>query len=140
MRLRALPRLIVPGAFALAGGVFLAYVYGHDPNGPGLIPACPSRTLLGVYCPGCGSTRALHALLHGELYAALRYNPLMVSFLPLILYLLAAEAARTVLGKELPPVFRSRVWIWTVFALIVVYAVFRNLSAFPFNLLAPTPI
>lgn len=40
------------------------------------VPACPLRTLTSIPCPTCGSTRAGFALLHADLLAALRLNPL----------------------------------------------------------------
>lgn len=50
-----------------------------DPSTPGgVIPPCPSKTLLHVVCPGCGSTRAIDALLHLDLPGALAYNALAV--------------------------------------------------------------
>ncbi len=46
-------------------------------------PRCPFLSLTGFRCPGCGSQRAIHYLLHGEVVQAARMNLL---FLPGILY------------------------------------------------------
>ena len=40
----------------------------------GLMPRCIFRDLTGWSCPGCGSQRALHALLDGEPLKAWSYN------------------------------------------------------------------
>ena len=50
-----------------------------------IFPACPIHQLFGVDCPGCGATRALAALLHGHLRAALQLNALFVLLLPFAL-------------------------------------------------------
>jgi hypothetical protein len=47
-----------------------------------LYPQCPVREYLGLLCPGCGSTRALAALLRGHLIEALHRNALFVLLLP----------------------------------------------------------
>jgi Protein of unknown function (DUF2752) len=39
-------------------------------------PACPLHAATGLPCPGCGTTRAIEALLAGEWSAALALNPL----------------------------------------------------------------
>ena len=52
-------------------GVGALLLYSFDPSAPNnYFPRCPSYWLLGVYCPGCGITRALHALLHGDVVQA----------------------------------------------------------------------
>ena len=39
---------------------------------------CPFQRFTGLYCPGCGGTRALKALLHGDLLLSLQYHPLVL--------------------------------------------------------------
>lgn len=48
-------------------------------------PGCTFRRLTGLECPGCGGTRALRALIGGEPWAALRYNPFIIVTLPILL-------------------------------------------------------
>lgn len=47
-------------------------------------PPCPFYTLTGWRCPGCGSQRAIHQLLNGNVIAAWHYNPLMVAAIPYV--------------------------------------------------------
>jgi hypothetical protein len=41
-----------------------------------LLPACPFHRITGVACPGCGTTRAVLALLRLDFAAGLAVNPL----------------------------------------------------------------
>ena len=43
-------------------------------DGTWLLPACPFRTVTGIRCPGCGTTRSFIAMGHGRLAEAWRYN------------------------------------------------------------------
>jgi len=52
-----------------------------DPATSPIFPPCPWRAATGWLCPGCGSARALHALLHGSVTDALRLNGLAVAAL-----------------------------------------------------------
>lgn len=38
---------------------------------------CLFHLATGLYCPGCGGTRAVRALLHGELALSFQYHPLV---------------------------------------------------------------
>lgn len=76
----------------LALAVLLLYCV--DPASAGLYPACPLHLLTGLQCPGCGSLRGLHHLLHGEVRAALGYNVLLIVTLPLLAWMLGAWAMR----------------------------------------------
>ncbi|HTA66586.1 MAG TPA: DUF2752 domain-containing protein [Xanthomonadaceae bacterium] len=100
-----------------------------------VLPPCPFHALTGLYCPGCGSTRALYSLLHGDLPQALAMNPLLVIALPWVA-LMALHAAGWRL-RVLEPLLRSieRPLPWLV--VLLGYALLRNLPFAPFTLLAP---
>lgn len=108
-----------------------------DPATSGVFPPCPVRYLTGWYCPGCGSLRAIHQLLHGNLRAAWAMNPLALTLLPFLTYGLVSHALRAIRGQGLPRLFLQGVWIHALFAAILVFGIVRNLPVHPFDLLAP---
>lgn len=61
-----------PLAF-LAGAALLAPTLLR-PGADGLV-LCPFRRITGVWCPGCGMTRAFAWMAHGDLHESLRYHP-----------------------------------------------------------------
>jgi len=71
-----------------------------------LFPKCPFYWLTGWKCPGCGSQRALHHLLNGNIIGAFQANPLFVFALPYVLFGLALEY--TDWGKKQPDI--KRIW------------------------------
>lgn len=108
-------------AIAALAGLFLL-----DPAVCRLFPPCPLHALTGAYCPGCGSLRAMHRLLHGDLAGAFRLNALAILSVP-VLGLLA-----------LRPSWTRRAWTpWLCLGVLVLYGIFRNVGAWPFVLLAP---
>jgi hypothetical protein len=127
------------GTLAVVVGVWVLRVF--DPNVAGsFFPPCLFHEFTGLYCPGCGITRALHALVHFDLQRALAMNPLMVVALPL-LALMAVHAWtpwRLLSPRLLSPrvervLFNGYGWI----AVLLVYWVLRNLPWWPFAWLAP---
>jgi len=59
-----------------------AILFCFDPSGYSFFPICVFHQTTGLLCPGCGSLRALHQLLHGHLLIAFRFNPLLLLSLP----------------------------------------------------------
>ena len=120
-------------AAAAVGAAVLWHVDPHQAGNP--LPPCPSLWLTGLFCPGCGTTRALHALLHGDLPGALAMNPLMVVSLPPVAVLLAQELQ--LLPRAMAPLAQrlgnARVWA----VVLIGYGVLRNLPWPPFSWLAP---
>jgi hypothetical protein len=118
-------------------------------------PLCPTATLLGVPCPGCGLTRATFALLHGDLQGALRLHPLAPLLAPLFVGALFSVALGYVAGpdRRLPrlPIPKRFVtpagWLLLVLVLGVWLSRFfgafggpvpvRSIRAAPFHALAP---
>lgn len=134
--IKALPTKYLLAAFILAFLLVAVLLWQFDPNQVGNpLPPCPFNWLTGLYCPGCGATRALHALLHGDLEKAFSMNPVFVLALPVVVLLLLHQMA-TLPGSLIKAVHffsDARPWAW----LLISFAILRNLPWYPFSLLAP---
>ncbi len=76
-------RLTGPAAALGVVGVSWAAVAVLRPSDAGPTP-CPWRSITGLDCPFCGSTRSAAALAHGDVVTALDHNALFVlAILPL---------------------------------------------------------
>lgn len=133
----ATKRWLLFGGLAAATAAGLSVLFVCDPAASRLFPPCLFHKLTGLYCPGCGSLRALHSLLNGHLKAALSLNPLMVLCLPFVLYAFAAQALQYFFNIKIPTLFLKARYIWAIFAIIILYAIARNIPLYPFTLLAP---
>ncbi len=140
VRWSMLPRWVAPvatGLLALAVCGVLAAI--DDDTRAVLAPRCPFRTVTGLDCPGCGGTRALHALVRGDLALALDHNVVTVLLLPLLAWAwmrwLLARTGRALAPPTLPP----RVSM-TLAVVLAAFMVLRNLPWLPFAHLASTPL
>ena len=101
-------------------------LFRFDPNQYPFYPRCYFHELTGLECPGCGSLRALHQLLHGNFMAALRYNAILVLSLP-VLAIAGARAALAWLRRE-PVAWSLRpAWLWSALVVMVGFGIVRNL-------------
>jgi hypothetical protein len=124
----------MPWLAAIVGLVLAATLYVVEPSSAGWLPKCPLHSLTGWHCPGCGTTRACHALLHGELARAWACNPLLVVAAPVALAFSTWSRWRH--GREWTTGISWR-WLALVGAVLLAFAVLRNIPIYPFELLAP---
>jgi hypothetical protein len=127
-------RVLIPAALVLIAGALL---HSYAPAALHL-PECPFHAMTRLYCPGCGSTRALHHLLNLEFITALRCNLLAVVGLPFVLAHFALTGARRLgwtrgkLGNlKFDP---SANTIMALVVLVVVWSIVRNLPFAIFNI------
>lgn len=101
-------------------------------------PRCIFHNLTRLYCPLCGTQRAVAALLDGNISAALRDNLLFVLALPFLIYSLTVLFINSFCKKQfLHKIFFSAAFIKAVILFVIAFAVLRNVPSYPFNLLAP---
>ena len=116
------PSLLLAGSLALAAAV----LFWFDPSRYGIYPVCFLHRTTGLLCPGCGSLRALHHLLHGRMITAVHFNAFLVLGLPV----LGAFALRALIRKarRQPPLpVVQPIWLWSAFVLLLLFGVARNL-------------
>ncbi len=89
-------------------------------------PGCIFHKLTGLYCPACGNTRALHALLHFDIPACFSRNALFLPSLALLAGVLLSNRIR-----------HSAAIGYIAATIYVIFTISRNLPWYPFNLLAP---
>lgn len=124
---RPLPRALALPPLLLAAGAGAAWFFA-----PCLIPLlqqfgppCLFRSATGLCCPGCGLTRAVIALLHGDWVGAWRFNYL----LPVAALLMAAEYLRLWVYRlrGIPHGGRGeKCWLGALVLLVLAWMIFRN--------------
>jgi hypothetical protein len=120
-------RIAIVSGVALGALAVLTLVYLFDPSSAGFFPPCIFRMITGFECPGCGSTRGLHALLHGDVVTAWNFNPLMFVVVPLIALFAAWEGLRFA-GVKMRPLNPPTWSIWMLVVVAVVFAIVRNMA------------
>lgn len=97
---------------------------------------CWFRETFGLYCPGCGGTRMLRAILQLNFYQAFRYNPLIFLLLVFMCICGCFNLYRLITHKNI--IWPKERHFVTLAAVVVIYMILRNIPLF--NFLIPTDV
>ena len=122
------PLVIIGGATAL---FFL------NPSEHSFFPKCSFYVATGFSCPGCGSTRALFHLTHGNVLEALRLNPGLMALITLGLTDYVRFVVSVIRGNPFQTLFGRLKLLGALMGVMLVYGVIRNLPWPLFESLAP---
>ena len=115
--------LVASGLAVLAGAAIL---FLFNPAQSGFYPICLFHKSTGLLCPGCGSLRAIHQLLHGHLALAMHFNALLVLSLPVGGWFGGKFAMAKLRNRpfifNIPPAT-----LWCGLVVLLVFGVLRNL-------------
>ena len=109
-----------------------AYLFFFEPGKSGFFPGCPFRVLTGFTCPGCGTTRALHQILHGHFYTAFTLNPLLLLAIPFALFALLRYSVIVMRGGVPRGNALPALYVYVIFFVILSFWILRNTPFYPF--------
>ena len=108
------------------------YLFVFEPGKTGFFPICIFRFLTGLQCPGCGTTRALHQILHGHFLTALTLNPLVFIAIPFLLFAFLRYTVIALRGGVPRPNALPAPYIYAIFFVVLSFWIFRNTPLYPF--------
>lgn len=114
-----------------------AWVLVRNPLQTTVFPPCPLYEATGIWCPGCGATRASYLLLHGDLPSAMHFNALWVVLAPFVLYQVVAFVGEAWGVRWLRRIPMTPPVIVALLASLLGFAVVRNLPFDVFEVLNP---
>ncbi len=118
--------------------LMLIFLYPNNPIKNNIFPKCMFLKYTGLYCPGCGGTRATYYLIHGNIVKALDYNFLFVFLLPFMFYLYILTFGIKINGRPLFKVPRFSLNFCIGLGVIILgFCILRNIPVYPFTYLAP---
>ena len=133
---QVMTRLAAAGTVAAitAGSALVAY---FDPAKLNIFPVCPLLALTGFACPGCGLTRAFHALFTGHIIPALDFNILLPVWVVIFAYLFVSMLRLAVRGRGLPMWPTWPRFLWTFMIVLMAFGILRNIPVWPLTILYP---
>lgn len=118
---------------ALLTGIYFIF----DPAQSAWMPKCIFHLITGWDCPGCGSQRMGHALLHLDIAGAWRANAMLLCALPYLLFWIYIELnprrhpehpAYTRRLQTIHRALNSRTAILIITVVLIVWTILRNLA------------
>ncbi|MDG1781370.1 MAG: DUF2752 domain-containing protein [Flavobacteriales bacterium] len=103
--------------------VLIVYFF-FDPASLGYFPSCPLKASTGFDCPGCGSQRAFHELLHLNISEAFRLNSLFVLCIPYLVSCAWFIWIRP--SKKWKDRLMGNTSTWIILGAIVLFGILRN--------------
>ena len=109
--------------------LLVSLYYFFNPTVSNFFPKCPFYIMTGLFCPGCGSQRAVHDMMHLNIFEAINHNALMFFTFTfgIGLYLYSKKKFSDLIYHPKSPLI--------IFGIIFLFGVLRNLDRFHF--LAP---
>jgi len=124
--------------FSILIGLFFVYMYYMiNPAGQDWLPQCPFHSFTGLHCPGCGSQRALHDFLHGNIIEGFKHNVLIGLGILVMFYKLFLIMRSKYYPQKKKNLLYDPKTPWIIFIIIVSFWIMRNIPYEPFTFLAP---
>jgi predicted ABC-type sugar transport system permease subunit len=129
-----LKKISIPIAILALGMLY----FNLNPKSFAYFPKCPFYSFTGLYCPGCGSQRAFHEMLHGNLWVGIQHNFLIILALLVIFYkFYVFFQSRFQKENTVKNILYHNAAPWVILGVVVSFWILRNIPMDPFIILAP---
>lgn len=87
---------------------------------------CYMYRMTGYYCPGCGGTRAVQALLHMELIRSLRYHPVVLPGVVMSMVFWTGMTFEKIVRPDIKRFKLRRIYFYAVLGIVMVQWIIKN--------------
>ncbi len=125
------------GLCLLGAGVLLLFIGQRLPSAAAALWSVPCmfHAVTGLYCPGCGGTRAAALLLRGEIGASLWYHPIVVYSAAVYAWFMVSHTAERLMGHRWRIGMRYRnLYLWLALAITVVNVAVKDFALAAFQI------
>ncbi len=99
-----------------------------------VIPPCAFHSVTGYYCPGCGGTRAVIAMLHGRIFSSLCYHPFVVYMTAYYIVFEISHTLDIITGHRIRGLRICPVYFYVGIALIIIQCIVKNILKYRYGI------
>lgn len=123
---QTLYRLGLAAILVVAAVLFLIKWFRIPLSGP--LFACPIYSMTGLFCPGCGGTRAFHLLFQGKVLASVLCHPLVVYGLALYVLFMGSHTLKIFTCGKIKGFAYRHIYIKIAVAFLILNVLVKNLA------------
>lgn len=118
--------------FILGVPLLLFYVAGVD---KGLFPTCVFYNRYGLYCFGCGGSRAVKALLRGNILASLYYHPVVLYTVAIYIVFMMSQTLHIISKGRIKGILFHSWFLFGALIIIILNFIVKNILKFGFHIM-----
>lgn len=88
---------------------------------------CIFHEITGLYCPGCGGTRAVKALLKGHIIISFVYNPIVLYCAVIYIWFMGSQLLERVTKGRVNGLKYRHLYLWLALLIVVINCIIRNI-------------
>lgn len=93
-----------------------------------IVPPCAFHKITGLYCPGCGGTRAVFALCRGEIVRSIKFHPLVLYSVVCGGWFMISQSIQRISHNKIKIGMHFRdIYLWIALAIVIVNFIFKNM-------------
>lgn len=124
---------IVGIIFLVIGIPFLIfYMATYD---KGIYPECIMYRHFGIYCPGCGGSRAVAALLGGDIISSIIYHPVVIYSAVIYVVFMGSQTLSLLSRHKIKGILFHYWFLYGALILIIINFIVKNVLKFGFHII-----